>query len=276
MHLTQTPPRISIITINLNNSQGLAKTLKSLEKQTWQDFESIIIDGGSNDLSMSVINEALDRKKLKIAFWTSEKDRGLYHAQNKGVRASSGEYLLFLNSGDYLYDKHTLQNLRPDRWATDLVYGNIFFQYGYRRVKSQMPQEITPTHLFYSSLMHPATFIKRQLFEIVGMYREDFRICADYYFFTKAILVHNASRSYRPEVVAVYSMDGISSNPKHMSTQETERRATQLEFFTKEMLIDIAKNGPPLVDTFRSALVAVPKHCLRKLRQIWNHFRKPR
>jgi glycosyltransferase involved in cell wall biosynthesis len=275
MPLAQPPPRISIITINLNNSQGLEKTVKSLEKQTWRNFESIIIDGGSNDKSMSVIKEALHRKKLNIAFWTSEKDRGLYHAQNKGILASSGEYLLFLNSGDYLYDENTLQYLEPDRWVTDLVYGNIFFQYRHRRVKSQIPKEIKPEHLFYGSLMHPATFIKRQLFEIVGMYREDFRICSDYYFFTKAILAHNVSRSYRPEVVAVYPMDGISSSPKHMAIQDAERRTTQLEFFTKEMLIDIAKKGPPLPDTFRSALAVIPKYCIRKLRQIWNHLKKP-
>ena len=269
-------PVLSIITINLNNGLGLRKTLKSIESQTWQKFESIIIDGGSTDNSVAVIREFAGRDRSPIRKWVSEKDHGLYHAQNKGIREASGRYLLFLNSGDFLYKKQALHNLKPDEWATDLIYGNIIFQHKYHRVRSRMPEDITAAHMFYSTLMHPATFIKRELFDIIGLYREDFRICSDYYFFTKAILSYNVSRTYKKNAVTVYAMDGVSSNPKNFALQDAERRTTQLEFFSKEMLIEIAKKGSPLDETFYTAFTAVPKYFVRKFKYLWGQIRQSR
>ncbi len=91
---------LSIITINLNNLRGLNNTLESVLAQTSDKFEWIVIDGGSTDGSVELIKENLGR----VSYWVSEPDRGLYNAMNKGVDASNGDYLLFLNSGDRLAD----------------------------------------------------------------------------------------------------------------------------------------------------------------------------
>jgi glycosyltransferase involved in cell wall biosynthesis len=181
-------PLISIITINLNNASGLSNTLQSLAGQTWENFESIIIDGGSSDGSVEVIKGFSAQKTLRISKWVSEKDHGLYHAQNKGIKAAKGEYTLFLNSGDYLFSPATLDNLKAELWTADIIYGNILLKHRFRNRESNMPDTISPEHLYYSTLMHPATFIRRDLFAKVGLYREDFKICSDYYFFVKAIL----------------------------------------------------------------------------------------
>ena len=91
--------KLSIITINLNNYLGLEKTIKSVICQTFDNYEFIIIDGGSKDLSIDIIK----RYENKVTFWISESDSGIYNAMNKGIRFAKGEFCLFLNSGDYLY-----------------------------------------------------------------------------------------------------------------------------------------------------------------------------
>ena len=90
---------LSIVTINYNNKKGLAKTIESVTNQEFKDFEWIIVDGGSTDESVALIQDNLNH----IDYWVSEKDQGIYDAMNKGIKASTRDYILFLNSGDYFY-----------------------------------------------------------------------------------------------------------------------------------------------------------------------------
>jgi glycosyltransferase involved in cell wall biosynthesis len=263
-------PLISVVTINLNNRAGLQRTLRSLENQTWCDFESIIIDGGSTDGSTDLIREFLMRKKLNISYWVSERDRGLYHAQNKGIKLARGRYLLFLNSGDHLYSPHTLGKLQPEAWTKDLVYGNIILKRGWRSFKSDMPNLITIEHLYYSTLMHPATFIRRDLFRKVGYYREDFKICSDYYFFVKAILRNKTSLEYRPDVISVFYANGVSSDPRFKDIQARERLQTLRELLPATMLVQVIelqqKKYSELerrVNGLRFAIFALPRYVYR-------------
>jgi len=103
--------KLSIITINYNDKEGLRKTIESVLSQTWTDYEYLIIDGGSADGSLDVIREYED----KITYWISEKDNGIYNAMNKGIVKSKGAYLQFLNSGDYLVDNKVFENMTERR-----------------------------------------------------------------------------------------------------------------------------------------------------------------
>ena len=100
-------PQLSIITINYNNLAGLQKTFESVFNQTFQDFEYIVIDGGSTDGSKELIEQYHD----KIDYWVSEPDSGIYNAMNKGIVRANGEYLQFLNSGDSLLGENILKNV---------------------------------------------------------------------------------------------------------------------------------------------------------------------
>ena len=98
-------PLLTIITVNLNNYIGLSKTVESVIGQTFKDFEFIVIDGGSNDGSIEVIKKFA----RNINYWISESDKGIYNAMNKGIQKAQGQYSLFLNSGDSLYNSGVLQ-----------------------------------------------------------------------------------------------------------------------------------------------------------------------
>src|SRR5574339_979809 len=100
--------KISIITVNYNDKAGLEKTLRSVTSQTLKDFEYVVIDGGSNDGSKELIESYAD----KIDYWVSEPDKGVYSAMNKGIKAATGEFVIFMNGGDLFYDTQVLENVQ--------------------------------------------------------------------------------------------------------------------------------------------------------------------
>lgn len=100
-------PKLTIITINLNNKAGLQTTIDSVIAQTYKDFEWIIIDGGSTDGS----KELIEKYTNYIKYWVSEPDKGIYNAMNKGIKVAEGEYLQFLNSGDSLFSNSVLSDI---------------------------------------------------------------------------------------------------------------------------------------------------------------------
>ena len=101
---------LSIITVNLNNKEGLHKTLISVFNQEYNDYEYIVIDGGSKDNSKEILIE-FSKATLKDFKWISEPDSGIFEAMNKGIRLATGEYLLFLNSGDFLVNNNVLDDV---------------------------------------------------------------------------------------------------------------------------------------------------------------------
>lgn len=113
--------KLSIITINLNNKNGLSETISSVIAQTFTDYEYIIIDGQSTDGSLEVIKQNANH----INQWISENDHGIYNAMNKGLNLAKGEYCLFLNSGDSLYDSDVLQVLFSQSFTEDIISGGI-------------------------------------------------------------------------------------------------------------------------------------------------------
>ena len=211
--------RISIITINLNNAVGLQNTIESVINQSYLDIEYIIIDGNSNDLSTSIIR----RNEKYISYWVSEKDRGIYDAMNKGILASTGEYLLFLNSGDTLLHNQTIQEVVNIGLYHELVYGNLtLINRGKERTWSP-PAQLSFGFFLKSALPHPATFIKRSLFTKVGLFDEALFIVSDWKFFLLAICRDNCSYKHVNVTISRFNEDGISSDPKNSYKIEVER-----------------------------------------------------
>lgn len=214
-------PKISIITINLNNRAGLEKTINSVLNQTFTNFEYIIIDGnsidGSRDILLSVSN--------KLAYWISEPDLGIYNAMNKGIIRSEGEYLLFLNSGDCFHNNEVLEKIfTNDQGSFDIITGDLYQIYpNGKKIYSEMPERITAKYLYNNFLSHPSTFIKKAVFLKHGLFDESYKIAGDHAFFVKIFFMDSINYCHKKIVISDYTMDGISSNSTLIDTINKER-----------------------------------------------------
>ena len=213
-------PLISIITVNLNDLEGLKKTIKSVFDQTWQEFEFIVIDGGSTDGSKELIEE----NKERIDHWVSEPDNGIYNAMNKGIELASGEYLFFLNSGDHFVNPQILENNREFITGYDLIYFDINVVEEADTYLRYFPEKLVFSYFTKHTLPHQGTFIKAELFKNVGYYDEKFKIVADWKFFLESICDFNATYHKVDDVLTYHYLDGVSTDPKNWSLIVEERK----------------------------------------------------
>ncbi|TYR38235.1 glycosyltransferase [Sphingobacterium phlebotomi] len=213
--------KLSIITVNLNNIEGLKNTLESVRKQTYKEFEYIVIDGASTDGSVELI-----KNSPIVDSWISEKDTGVYEAMNKGIEKASGDYLLFLNSGDLLFSNNVIEAVIPKLISEAIIYGDIQFveQDGETLDTYYFPENLSFKYFFHQSLGHPSTFIRKDLFEKYGKYETNYKIVADWVFFTRVIIKEQVSTKHITDVISIFYMDGMSSDPKNRDTIETERK----------------------------------------------------
>lgn len=207
--------KLSIITINYNSRDGLRKTIESIVNQTWQEFEYIIIDGGSTDGSVEVIKEYADR----INYWVSEPDMGIYDAMNKGVVRAKGEYCLFMNSADTFYDSTVIDHVFPLLDNTDIICGQLKFPHGYIM---KGPKEVSMQHFYTSTLPHQATFIKTQLL-ISEPYDTSYRIVSDWKFWIQSLIFKNATYKTIDYIIAVFDVSGISSTHEDLRIEEQKK-----------------------------------------------------
>lgn len=223
-------PRISIITINFNNAAGLLKTVNSVIAQTSSEFEYIIIDGGSTDGSRDIILQ----NKNALSFWVSEKDQGIYDAMNKGIKAAKGDYLLFLNSGDTLFEPATLGKALHELNDAEIVYGNMKIQKDNVVSDGFMPDVLSFEHMMRDTLWHPVSFIRKSLFGKNGMYDTTFKICGDYDFFFKVIIEKKVSTKHINKFISVFDLSGISSLETNVALIRDEKTRVQRRYISEK------------------------------------------
>jgi glycosyltransferase involved in cell wall biosynthesis len=218
---------VSIITINKNNAKGLRLTIQSVASQSYSEIEYIIIDGGSEDESISIIKEYVN----SIAYWESKPDKGIYHAMNKGVKMAKGNYCLFLNSGDQLARGDVIHQMLSGIKDEGIIYGNLqkVFSDGRKIIdKNNAGKKVTMLNFFTGTINHCSTLIKRDLFDKYGLYDESLKIVADWKFFLEVVGIHNESLVYKDCLVSIFNMDGISNNNKEVEIKEREKVLKQI------------------------------------------------
>ncbi len=208
-------PFLSIITVSLNNLVGLQKTMESVFSQDFRDFEYILIDGASTDGSLQLIKS----NKERLGHWVTEPDTGIYNAMNKGITASKGEYLLFLNSGDVLINKFALSEfIQHPQFKGDIIYGDYKFDDG----EKVYPDILYPAYFIKTSLPHQSTFFKKEVFNLMGMYNENYKISADRAFYISCYLNEGIKFQHIPYFLTLFDRSGISNDLKFLEKKKEE------------------------------------------------------
>ena len=206
--------KISVITINYNNLEGLKRTIPTVLSQTYNDFEYIVIDGGSTDGSKEYIES-----QQGIDYWVSEKDAGIYNAMNKGICVAKGEYCIFMNSGDHFFSTNSLEHAAPELDGTDFCIGGTIYVDHDKAELIKAPTTMSLDYIIGNFLSHQSTFTKTQLLKNCP-YDETLKITSDWKYFFESWYLHNASYKTIKAIVSTYYLDGISSIDTKLSMKE--------------------------------------------------------
>jgi len=211
-------PKISIITVVFNGIDFIEQTIESVINQTYLQIEYIIIDGKSNDGTVDIIK----KYENKIAFWTSEKDNGIYDAMNKSLKKATGDFVLFLNAGDILYSNNTLKqipfNKNPD---ADIFYGETVIiddtgkELGLRR--KILPQDLNWKHYKKGMVVcHQSILVKRN---IAPFYNIRYKLSADVEWVIRA-LKESKKAVFTNTIITKFLNDGVSRKQQKLSLKE--------------------------------------------------------
>lgn len=223
--------RLSIITINYNNAEGLRKTLASVAAQTYRNIEHVIVDAASTDGSIDIIKGYADMASYPVS-WSSKKDKGVYNGMNIGIKRATGDYIQILNSGDILAAPDVTERMvatLPER--TPILYGNMLKSYDGKTIINKDTcgsGMYTPESFLYfykGTLNHDCAYIRRDLFDKYGLYNEDMKICSDWEWYVKAIALGGEKAVYTNIDVTIFDMNGVSeSHGKNAELIKQERR----------------------------------------------------
>lgn len=213
--------RVSIITINYNNASGLEKTIRSIVSQNLTDIEYIVIDGNSTDRSVDIIKEY----SSKIDYWISELDSGIYNAMNKGIKQATGEYIIFVNSGDIIKENADLQKIISQISGEDIVYFNMEIADSLSGTSYTKEYPDFPDFKYFAedTLPHTASFIKREVLVKYGYYSEVKNITSDWAFFMDAVCLLNYTYKHINGCFSTFYIDGISSDAVNRQLLMKER-----------------------------------------------------
>jgi len=216
-HMNKLLPKVSIITVVYNDVSGLEYTIRSVMKQTYAELEYIIVDGLSTDGTLDVI----DQYREEVSILLSEKDNGIYDAMNKGLAAATGDYVLFLNSGDELYEDMTLEKVFSSAENADIYYGETKLIDEERNIlgdrRHRIPKRFDWKSFRYGmNICHQAIYVKRSIAE---PYDLQYQLSADIDWVIRAAKKANKIVNVN-QYVAKYLVGGMTQKRHRQSLKE--------------------------------------------------------
>lgn len=206
--------KVSIITAVLNRADTIEDCIRSIQSQTYEDIEHIIVDGGSTDGTLEIIKKYHDR----IAKMVSEPDNGIYYALNKGLELATGDIIGLLHADD-IYTSETVLEKVVDvftKYDVDSCYGDLVYVDKYNTDKViRYWKSLEYKHgsfKFGWHPPHPTFFVKKEIYEKYGFFKTDFKIASDYELMLRLLEKHKISTYYIPEVLVKMRCGGESNS----------------------------------------------------------------
>ncbi len=219
------PPIFTILTASLNSETTIDKSLHSVRKQTFQNLEHIIVDGGSDDRTIEIIKQ---HERFYNLIWLSEPDNGIAEALNKGIERASGKYILVLGADDYFLDGNTLHDaydiVKDERF--DIYSSPVVVDHPTKGKFGYKPFRILWWHHFKTIFPHQGTFVHNRIFKHVGKFCEDFYIAFDYDFFYRA-LKFKPTIKFGSKPISIMGGAGISGNQNFINWRLNEEMLIQ-------------------------------------------------
>lgn len=237
--------KVSIITVTYNSAQTLAMTIDSVLRQTYQDIEYIVKDGGSTDKTIDVIKEyePMFHGRMK---WVSAKDKGIYDGMNKGIEMATGNVVGILNSDDFFTDNHVIEKIADafNEKKVDAIYGDVHFVKGSNLKKSiryYSSRLFCPFWLRFGFMpAHPSFYVRRDVFSKVGLYKTDYKIGADFEMMVRMFYRHRITYHYLPYDFVTMRTGGVSTrdiNSRRILLKEDVRACRENGIRTNQFLI---------------------------------------
>lgn len=204
--------KISIVTISFNNENDIRSTIESVVGQTYDNIEYIIVDGGSTDDTINIVNEYINSISIVI----SEPDNGMYDAINKGIKISTGDIVGLIHAGDRLFNNQVIAKI-----AQHFEHNNIDAMYGHSKiVNSRNEVKLINISPQYSKKMirrgwmpsHQSIYIRREVFDKLGYYRNDLGGSGDYEFFVRYFYFNEIKVKLLKEYIIYFTLGGRSTN----------------------------------------------------------------
>ncbi len=205
--------KISLITVTYNCEDTLEDTFKSVKEQQCESLEYIVIDGGSTDKTVDIINKYEDI----ISFWSSSKDAGIYDAMNRGLKKATGDYIGFLHADDIFFSANTLTNIVSGlkEHNPDVLYGDL--EYVNSADTNKVIRRWKSCEFYYELLgkgwmpPHPTLYVKRSVIQKTGFFDTTYRIAADYDYILRLFSQKTITFIYLPTVIVKMRMGGASN-----------------------------------------------------------------
>lgn len=237
--------KVSIITVTYNSAQTLAMTIESVLRQTYQDIEYIVKDGGSTDKTIDIIKkyEPMFHGRMK---WMSAKDKGIYDGMNKGIEMATGNVVGILNSDDFFTDNHVIEKIADafNEKKVDAIYGDVHFVKGSNLKKSiryYSSRLFCPFWLRFGFMpAHPSFYVRRDVFSKVGLYKTDYKIGADFEMMVRMFYRHRITYHYLPYDFVTMRTGGVSTrdiNSRRILLKEDVRACRENGIRTNQFLI---------------------------------------
>lgn len=242
---TPEKPLVSVITVAFNAAAHIEEAIQAVASQTYPNIEHIVIDGGSTDGTLAILR----KYDHTLGYWISEPDSGLYDAMNKGVTLVSDResYILFANADDALSSPDAIARVIASSNGEDLVYGKMILTDG--QISGVAGREVDFDDLARQTLCHPATFVRKRVFDQIGKFDTSYRIAADYDHIVRCFAAGVSTR-FVDVVVSKMRMGGVSDDRFMLSCRERKeviRRRfplmPRLAGVTQVNLYDIPRNS---------------------------------